>query len=106
LRPHHSRPGPLLLHWVGREDRSSPRRIAHPTSSALNRQGHKTEALIRLPRNIVRNHGYPLSPGIMAMREILGQLRPEPSREAPAPATAVRAAERGTLLETRLAPEP
>ena len=41
----------------------------------------KTEALIRKPHNIVPNDRYPLSPGIMAMREILGQLRPEPPPE-------------------------
>jgi hypothetical protein len=44
----------------------------------------QTEALIRELDRIVRNDRYPLSPRIVALKEILGQLRPEPER-APAP---------------------
>ena len=38
-------------------------------------------ALIRELRNIVQKDRYPLSPRIVALKEILGQLRPEPERE-------------------------
>jgi hypothetical protein len=34
---------------------------------------------------IVQNDRYPLSPRIVALKEILGQLRPEPARPAPVP---------------------
>ena len=39
------------------------------------------EALIRELSQIVQNDRYPLSPRIVVLREILGQLRPEPARE-------------------------
>ena len=39
------------------------------------------EALIRELSQIVQNDRYPLSPRIVALKEILGQLRPEPVRE-------------------------
>jgi hypothetical protein len=45
----------------------------------------QTEALIRELRNIIQNDRYPLSPRIVALKEILGQLRPEPEREPPPP---------------------
>jgi hypothetical protein len=41
----------------------------------------QTEALIRELSNIVQNDRYPLSPRIVTLREVLGQLRPEPQRE-------------------------
>ena len=44
----------------------------------------QTAALIRELSNIIQNDRYPLSPRIVTLREILGQLRPEPVRE-PAP---------------------
>ena len=44
----------------------------------------QTEALIRELPQIIDGDRYPLSPRIVALKEILGQLRPEPER-APAP---------------------
>jgi hypothetical protein len=41
----------------------------------------QTEALIRELSQIVQNDRYPLSPRIVALKEILGQLPPEPVRE-------------------------
>jgi hypothetical protein len=38
------------------------------------------EALIRELSQIVQNDRYPLSPRIVALKEILAQLRPEPAR--------------------------
>ena len=38
-------------------------------------------ALVRELSQIVQNDRYPLSPRIVALKEILGQLRPEPARE-------------------------
>jgi hypothetical protein len=40
----------------------------------------QTEALIRELSQIVQNDRYPLSPRIVTLKEILGQLRPEPER--------------------------
>jgi hypothetical protein len=45
----------------------------------------QTEALIRELSQIVQNDRYPLSPRIVALKEILGQLRPEAARPAPLP---------------------
>ena len=57
------------------------------------------EALIRELSQIVRNDRYPLSPRIVALKEILGQLRPEArSPGTAAPATALRAAEQGAVM--------
>ena len=39
------------------------------------------EALIRELSRIVQNDRYPLSPRIVALKEILGMMRPEPERE-------------------------
>ena len=41
----------------------------------------QTEALIRELSRIIDGDRYPLSPRIVALKEILGQLRPEPERE-------------------------
>jgi hypothetical protein len=41
----------------------------------------QTEALIRELSQLVENDRYPLSPRIVALKEILGQVRPEPERE-------------------------
>ena len=41
----------------------------------------QTEALIRELSQIVQNDRYPFGPRIVALKEILGQLRPEPERE-------------------------
>jgi hypothetical protein len=41
----------------------------------------QTEALIRELSQIIENDRYPLSPRIGTLKEILGQLRPEPERE-------------------------
>ncbi len=45
----------------------------------------QTEALIRELSQIIDGDRYPLSPRIMALKEILGMLRPEPARPAPLP---------------------
>jgi hypothetical protein len=45
----------------------------------------QTEALIRELSQIIENDRYPLSPRIVILKEILGQLRPEPEREPPPP---------------------
>jgi hypothetical protein len=45
----------------------------------------QTEVLIRELSNIVQNDRYPLSPRIVALKEILGMMRPEPEREPLAP---------------------
>ena len=41
----------------------------------------QAEALTRELSNIIQNDRYPLSPRIVALKEIPGQLRPEPIRE-------------------------
>jgi hypothetical protein len=45
----------------------------------------QTEALILELSQIIDGDRYPLSPRIVALKEILGQLRPEPARPAPLP---------------------
>jgi hypothetical protein len=45
----------------------------------------QTEALTRELSQIIDRDRYPLSPRIVALKEILGQLRPEPARPAPLP---------------------
>jgi hypothetical protein len=45
----------------------------------------QTEALIRELPLIIEYDRYRLSPHIRALKEILGQLRPEPARPAPLP---------------------
>jgi hypothetical protein len=54
----------------------------------------QAEALIRGLRKLIDDDRYPLSPRIVTLKEILGQLRPEPETRAPAPAAELRAAER------------
>ena len=44
----------------------------------------QAEVLIRELHSIIQNDRYPLSPRIVALREILGKLRPEPARAAAA----------------------
>jgi hypothetical protein len=41
----------------------------------------QVEVLTRELHNIIQNDRYPLSPRIVALKEILGMLRPEPVRE-------------------------
>ena len=41
----------------------------------------QAEALIRELHHIIQNDRYPLSPRIVALKEILAQLRPEPERQ-------------------------
>jgi hypothetical protein len=57
----------------------------------------QTEALIGELSQIIDGDRYPLSPRIVALQEILGMMRPEARAGAPAPATALRAAEQGTI---------
>jgi hypothetical protein len=45
----------------------------------------QTEALIRELSQIIEYDRYPLSPRIRTLREILGKLRPEPTRPAASP---------------------
>jgi hypothetical protein len=51
----------------------------------LDLTNEQTEALIRELRNIIQNDRYPLSPRIVALKEILGMMRPEPAWPAPLP---------------------
>jgi hypothetical protein len=41
----------------------------------------QTEALVRELSQLINGDRYPLSPRIVALKEILGMLRPEPTRE-------------------------
>jgi hypothetical protein len=41
----------------------------------------QAEVLMRELCQVVRNDRYPLSPRIVVLKEILGQLRPEPTRK-------------------------
>jgi len=64
----------------------------------------QTEALIRELSQIIENDRYPLSPRIRVLKDNLGQLRPEPARQAPLPpATELRAAEQRPISSARLA---
>jgi hypothetical protein len=45
----------------------------------------QTEALIRELSQIIDGDRYPLSPRIVALKEILGLMRPDPARPAPLP---------------------
>jgi hypothetical protein len=45
----------------------------------------QAEALIQELSQIIDGDRYPLSPRIVALKEILGMLRPEPARAAPLP---------------------
>jgi hypothetical protein len=45
----------------------------------------QTGTLIRELTQAVQNDRYPLCPRIVVLKEILGQLRPEPARPAPLP---------------------
>ena len=45
----------------------------------------QTEALIRELTQIIDGDRYPLSPRIVALKEILGMMRPDPARPAPLP---------------------
>jgi hypothetical protein len=49
------------------------------------------KALVQLLSRPFQDDRYPLSPRIVALKEILGQLRPEPERQAAAGAVASRA---------------
>jgi len=61
----------------------------------------QTEALIRELSQIVQNDRYPLSPRIVALKEILGQLRPEPEREALPPRRHYEPPSRGRYARRR-----
>jgi len=45
----------------------------------------QTEALIRELSQLIDGDRYPVSPRIVALKEVLRQLRPEPARPAPLP---------------------
>jgi hypothetical protein len=45
----------------------------------------QTEVLVRELSHIVQSDRYPLSPRIVALKEIRGMMRPEPARPAPLP---------------------
>jgi hypothetical protein len=51
----------------------------------------QTEALIQELTQIIQNDRYPLSPGIVALKEVLGQLRLEPVRATAPPSPKVYA---------------
>jgi hypothetical protein len=60
----------------------------------------QTGVPIRELSNIVQNDRYPFSPRIVALKEILGMIRPEPERETPPPSKVLRAANQGQVSET------
>ena len=66
----------------------------------------RTDALIRELRNIIQNDRYPLSPRIVALKEILGVLRPEPARPAPLPRCGITSRRAGEISETAVEPAP
>jgi hypothetical protein len=78
---------PLASIWV----HPHIRRMTH-----LELNDVQAEALARELSHLIENDRYPLSPRIVALKEILGQLRPSRTR-APAPATELRAAEQGAV---------
>jgi hypothetical protein len=43
----------------------------------------QTAVMTRELHHLIQNDRYPLSPRIVALKKILGQLRPEPEREEP-----------------------
>jgi hypothetical protein len=45
----------------------------------------QAETLVRELHSIIQNDRYPLSPRIVALKKILGQLRPAPARPTPVP---------------------
>ena len=55
--------------------------IAYIRGMNLDLTDEQTEALTLELSQIVQNDRYPLSPRIVALKEILGQVRPEPERE-------------------------
>jgi hypothetical protein len=64
----------------------------------------QTEALIRELSQIIDGDRYPLSPRIRVLKEILRIMRPEPAPPGTAaPATALRAAEQGTVCTATIA---
>jgi hypothetical protein len=59
--------------------------IAYIRCMHLELTDEQTEALTRELSQIIENDRYPFSPCIRVLKDILGQLRPEPPREAPLP---------------------
>jgi hypothetical protein len=65
----------------------------------------QTEMLTRELHSIVQNDRYPLGPSIVALKEVLGQLRPEPEREPLPPpdalprATTIKGWQAGRYIE-------
>jgi len=55
--------------------------IVHIRLMNLELNDVQAAVLIRELHSIIQNDRYPLSPRIVALKEILGQLRPEPIRE-------------------------
>src|SRR5215472_2436469 len=91
----------------GREDSPDQFAVVHffplpsigqgPYVGAMNLEliNEKKEVLIRELSHIVQNDRYPLSPRIVAPKEILGMLRPEPERAAAAAPTDLSASDQG-----------
>jgi hypothetical protein len=63
----------------------------------LEQTDEQTESLIRELSKIIDGDRYPLSPRIVALKEIPGQLRPEPEREPLPPRRHYETAEQGTV---------
>ena len=80
-----SRLDPLFLHGVGREGLFTAALDCIYPGMHLELTDEQTEALIRELSLIIDGDRYPLSPRIVVLKEILGQLRPEPARPAPLP---------------------
>jgi hypothetical protein len=71
--------------------------IAYIRGMNLDLTDEQTEALTLELSQIVQNDRYPLSPRIVALKEILGMLRPEPEREPLPPRRHYEPPSRGTL---------
>jgi hypothetical protein len=60
---------------------AAPASISYIRGMNLELNDVQTAVLTRELHSIIQNDRYPLSPRIVALKEILGQLRPEPERE-------------------------
>ena len=67
----------------------------------LDLTGLQTDVLIRELSQIVQNDRYPLSPRIVALKEILAKLRPEPEREPLPPRRKYEPPSRGRYARRR-----
>jgi hypothetical protein len=74
----------VLLTWAGAWLAAVDQRT-HLGAMNLALNDVQAEMLTRELHRIIQNDRYPLTPRIVTLKEILGQLRPEPVREPPPP---------------------